>query len=318
MSHERPVHPFSDLHIEGDHVRATLLHDPTVEGLDMAIYVDGSGSMNEEYQKRIEIRGGFWKRLFGGGERVELPNIVTPEVRKMLAYLATKDRNGLLRVAYWATGRDGAEVEVLGELDGRHADSYEFNGPQHEGGGTQLGPAIRDFVTYIKRQAQTGARQGCAVFVTDGQIHDAETVKMLSTQVAQEIATGRMPRVNFVLVGVGDQIDEAQMESISHLEHAGVGHLWCHRVAAEMKELPELVAVLVDETMTVAAGGTITDDRGNVLKVYEGRLPAVLEFEIGDDAKSFVLEVNGQRFEQPLPEEREDHHDDDDDDGDHH
>src|SRR5689334_7507240 len=99
---ERPVHPFSDLHVEHEHVRATLLHDPTVEGLDMAIYIDGSGSMTDEYTARQEVRGGFWKKLFGLGEVIQLPNIVTPEVQRMLAYLATKDRNGSLRVAYWA------------------------------------------------------------------------------------------------------------------------------------------------------------------------------------------------------------------------
>ncbi len=47
--HERPVEPFSDLHVEHGHVRATLLHDPTVEGLDMAIYMDGSASMSGDY-----------------------------------------------------------------------------------------------------------------------------------------------------------------------------------------------------------------------------------------------------------------------------
>ena len=59
--------------------------------------------------------------------------------------------------------------------------------------------------------------------------------------------------------------------------------------------MAEIVAVLVDETMTVAAGGTIYDDRGKVIKTYEGRLPAVLQFEIYEQAKSFTLEVNGQR-----------------------
>jgi hypothetical protein len=71
----------------------------------------------------------------------------------------------------------------------------------------------------------------------------------------------------------------------------------------------ELVAVLVDETMTVAAGGTIYDDRGNVLRIYESRLPAVLEFDVPEGTRSFTLEVNGQRFTQPLPEEE--HHDED-------
>ena len=52
------------------------------------------------------------------------------------------------------------------------------------------------------------------------------------------------------------------MEEICHDEYPGVGHLWCHRIADRMEEMAELVAVLVDETMTVAAGGTIYDDEG--------------------------------------------------------
>jgi hypothetical protein len=117
-----------------------------------------------------------------------------------------------------------------------------------------------------------------------------------------------MPRVNFVLLGVGEQVDEEQMEKIGHDEYPGVGHLWCHRHADRMEEMAELVAVLVDETMTVAAGGTIYDDKGKAIKLYEGRLPAVLEFDVPEGCKKFTLEVGGQRFEQPLPEE---HHDED-------
>jgi hypothetical protein len=64
--------------------------------------------------------------------------------------------------------------------------------------------------------------------------------------------------------------------------------------------------------MTVAAGGTIYDDRGTTLKIYEARLPAVLEFDIPEGAKSFTLEVNGQRFTQPLPDEDEDEDEDED------
>jgi hypothetical protein len=75
-----------------------------------------------------------------------------------------------------------------------------------------------------------------------------------------------------------------------------------------MEEMAELVAVLVDETMTVAAGGTIYDDRGQVLKVYEARLPAVLEFDVPATCKSFTLEVAGNRYTQAIPEEEEEHH----------
>ena len=107
------------------------------------------------------------------------------------------------------------------------------------------------------------------------------------------------------------------MEDIAHEEYPGVGHLWCHRHADDMQEMAELVAVLVDSTMTVAAGGTIYDDKGKILKVYEARLPAVLEFEVPAGCKAFSLEVGGQRFTQPLPDEDAHHDDDDDDDDDH-
>ncbi len=320
--HERPVEPFSDLHVEDHHVRATLLHDPTVEGLDLALYLDGSASMNDEYKNEtVSKGGGFLYNLFGWGEPPTTEtkdNQVEPAARWMLKYLASKDRNGELRVGYWACGRTGRDLEILGELSGNGVDKARFSGPSRPGGHTILKPALEDYVAYLKKQVAQGCKRGCAVIITDGQIHDADEVQAFSKEVARAIAQGRLPRTNFVLVGVGNGIDEEQLEKISHMEFAGVGHLWCHRVAAEIKDVAELVAVLVDETMTVASGGTITDDKGRVLKIYEGRLPAVLEFDVPEGATSFTLEVNGQRYTQPLPDGDDDHHGDDDDDDDHH
>jgi hypothetical protein len=309
MSHERPVEPFSDLHVERGRVRATLLHDPTVEGLDMAIYMDGSGSMQEEYEQQRQSRT-LWQWLVGEPV-ITLPNQVEPQVQWMLEYLATKDRNGILRVAYWACGNSGKDVEVVGDLQGVNVKSYSFPGPNQMGSYTYLEPAMRDYMKYLKKQIPLGARRGCAVFVTDGVLHDPDAVKAYSRELAREIAAGRLPRLNFILVGVGNAVDEEQMEEICHEEYRGVGHLWCHRIAEEINQVAELVAVLVDETMTVAAGGTIYDDRGNAIKIYEARLPAVLEFDIPEGATSFTLEVGGRRFTQPLPEE-EDHDEDED------
>ena len=316
MSHERPVEPFSDLHVEDGRVRATLLHDPTVEGLDMAIYMDGSYSMKAEYEQKTKHTGNFWQRLFGTGVTEVLPNNVEPQVKWMLEYLATKDRNGILRVGYWACGSAGKAVEIIGELKGTDVASYTFPGPREMGQATRLAPAIKDYVAYLQQQVKQGARRGCAVYVTDGQIQDADEVKEVSEEIAHRIARGTLPRTNFILVGVGGNVNEQQMEDICHAEFPGVGHLWCHRIAAEISQVAELVAVLVDETMTVAAGGTIYDDRGNVLKVYEGRLPAVLEFDVPEGVEAFVLEVSGQRYRQPLPDEE--HHGEDEEDDDHH
>lgn len=307
--HERPVEPFSDLHVEHGHVRATLLHDPTVEGLDMAIYMDGSASMSGDYAYKKKYNNLIdW---FFGRNEVNLPNNVEPQVQWILEYLATKDRNGLLRVAYWACGASGKDIELVGELKGTDVQNYKFPGPNFQGKSTNLAPALKDYVNYLRKQMHLGARRGCAVFVTDGEIHDEDDVKRYCNEIAKEMIKGSLPKINFILVGVGEGVNEEQMEEICHEEYPGIGHLWCHRIAEEINEVAELVAVLVDESMTVAGGGRIVDDKGKVLKLYESRLPAVLEFQIPEGAKSFTLEINGQRYTQPIPE-------DDDDDDDHH
>ncbi|MFN8609755.1 MAG: VWA domain-containing protein [Vulcanimicrobiota bacterium] len=309
--HERPTGIFSDIHAEEGQVRATLLHDPTVEGLDMAIYIDGSGSMSEEYEYKKDYAyhkpGGFWRWLTGKAVAT-LPNQVEPQVQWMLEYLASKDRNGMLRVAYWACGM-GQDIEVIGELRGVDVKSHKFPGPKSMGAKTFLKPAIEDYIAYLRTQVPEGAKQGCAIFITDGVLDDAEAVKSYSKWVAKSIVDGSLPKVNFVLVGMGDGVDEEQLEEVCHTEYPGVGHLWCHRIAEEITEVAQLVAVLVDENMTVAAGGTVYDDRGKVIKVYEARLPAVLEFTVPEGCESFTLEVSGQRYTQAIPEEE--HHDDD-------
>ncbi|MFL5349494.1 MAG: vWA domain-containing protein [Hyalangium sp.] len=296
--HEVIVRPFSDVHRTGNKVVATLLHDPTVEGLDVALYMDGSASMENEYGPR-----GVLAKL------APVKNQVEPQMRWMLEYLASKDRDGKVRVAYWATS-DGAQLELVGDLTGPEAKDYRFPGPKFYGKATVMLPVLRDFVAHMKQQIQVGAKRGLAVIITDSQISDPNDVRAYATQVAKEIVAGRLPRMNFVFVGVGSSVDEEQMEDISHETYPGVGHLWCHRIADRLEEMAELVAVLVDDTMTVAAGGTIYDEGGKILKAYEGRLPAVLEFEVPSTCKAFTLEVAGQRFTQPIPEEHEDEHHD--------
>ncbi len=319
MGHERPIEPFSDLHVEEGHVRATLLHDPTVEGLDVGLYLDGSGSMTDEYAyTSTTAKRSFWQWLKGAPrpEPTAPTNQVEPQARWMLEYLASKDRNGILRVAYWACGEAAARSRSSASSRRRGQDVHV---PRAAAQGQQL-PCSRPRSTTSSRtsrsQVPNGARRGLGVFITDGQLHDLDDVEGVTGEVARMITRGRLPRMNFVLVGVGSGIDEEQLEKIAHAEYPGVGHLWCHRVAKEITNVAELVAVLVDETMTVAAGGTMYDDKGKIVKEYEGRLPAVLEFEVPEGCKSFTLEVNGQRFTQPLPED-DDHHDDDDDE-DHH
>src|SRR4051812_25055685 len=182
--------PFSDVHRIGNKVVATLLHDPTVEGLDVAIYMDGSASMEPQYGPR-----GVLAKL------APVKNQVEPQMRWMLEYLANKDRDGKVRVTYWATG-DGGQLELVGDLTGPEAKEYRFPGPRFYGKATIMLPVLRDFVAHMKQQVTVGARRGLAVIITDSQLFDANDVTAYATQVAKEIAAGRLPRMNFVFVGV--------------------------------------------------------------------------------------------------------------------
>lgn len=363
--------PFADIHVEDGVVRVTLLHDPVVDGVDMAIYIDGSASMAEEFEYRDDLPShedhhahappvasqgaaavdapakatpkgekSWIAKLFGwfssddddhdedhddehhdgdddddhdehvpqrsAARRGERTNMVEPQVRRMLQYLATKDRNGKLRVAYWACGTSGSHIEQVGEVSGVEAATFKVPGPDAPGSGTRLVPAMKDFVAYIEEAARSGAKRGCGVFVTDGQINDLGGVMKVSASIAERIASRSLPPLHLVLVGVGDAVSESQMEEISHAEFAGVEHLWCHRVAEEMHEMAELVSGLVDSTMTVASGGTVYDEDGAVVKRYERRLPAVLEFTLPPGQQRFTLEIEGRRYTQTLP--REEHH----------
>ncbi len=67
MGHEEVVRPFSDVHRKGNTIIATMLHDPNVEGLDVALTMDGSASMEPEYGPR-----GVLAKLGGAGSDVAL------------------------------------------------------------------------------------------------------------------------------------------------------------------------------------------------------------------------------------------------------
>jgi len=232
-------------------------------------------------------------------------NVVDPQIKRMLQYLATKDRNSKLRVAYWACGGP-TTVEVVGELSAADLEKHTFSGPSAFGG-TFLLPALQDFVAYMRQQQAEGAQRGCAVIVTDGDIFDSERVKAYSQKVGEEIVAGRLLPLNFVLVGVGPGVHEERMEEICHVDYAGLEHMWCHRIADEMDEIAQLVAVLVDDTMSIASSGRLLDHRGQVIQVYEGRIPAVLEFSPPPGCDHFVLEINGQSYPQAIPDEEEHH-----------
>jgi hypothetical protein len=294
------VDPFGEVNIYPSsagksRVVATILMEPHREGAQTGIALDGSGSMAKLYG--VEDGSRVLSPIFGGAKK--LTNEVTPVAQKLCAYLARKiDADGGTTCIYWSVGSGGGEVEVIGDLTADEAERHVFGPPRDFGTGTQLLPAVRYFVDRFRT-----APWGFYVFVTDGELHDLDAVIAYSKRLAAEVSAGRRQPLKFVLIGLGPQVNERQMEELDDLETGTDVDLWDHKLAAEMRVLQEIFAEVVDKNARVADNGRILDPQGRVVKDYSGSgLPAFLEFEVPAGSDYFTLEVNGQRIHQPLSE----------------
>jgi len=292
------VEPFGEVNVYPaaagrNRVVATILMEPRKEGAQTGIALDGSGSMAKLYG--VEDGSRVLSSIFGGPKK--LTNEVTPVAQKLCAYLARRiDADGGTTCIYWAVGAGGGEIQVIGDMTAEEAERRPFGPPSEFGTGTQLLPAVRYFVDRFR-----SAPWGFFVFITDGELHDLDEVKAYSVQLAREIAAKRRNPVKFVLIGLGQSINETQMTELDDLDSGTEIDLWDHKLAAEMRRLEEIFAEVVDKNTRVADNGRILDPQGRVVRDHTfGGLPAYLEFEIGADADYFTVEVNGTRVHQPL------------------
>ncbi|MBC8253564.1 MAG: VWA domain-containing protein [Ardenticatenia bacterium] len=269
-------------------VRAYVLMERAIEGAKAGIAIDGSVSMKSAFG----VKGCLGFLLPGPTQ-----NIVSPVAQDMCAYLARKVAvDGTVAVTYWATG-DGSRIEEVGTLTEVQAKQYNFAGPKKYGAGTQLLPALEFFA---KRFAD--APWGMYIFITDGALHDLDAVKRYTSQLAREIADGQRNELKLVLIGVGKNVDERQMQELDDLETGTSVDLWDHKLAAEMQDLSEIFAEVVDESIIVADSGLVRDAKGNVVEDYRDKgVPALLVFTLPSGAESsFTLEIAGQSVTQPL------------------
>jgi hypothetical protein len=294
---KKVVEPFGEVNVYPTktgrtRVVATILMEPHREGAQTGIALDGSGSMAKLYGV---AHSGALSPIFGGQKPPH--NDITPVAQKLCAYLARKiDADGGTTCIYWAVGPGGSETEVIGDLTAEQAEKHVFGPPRDFGTGTQLLPAVRYFVERFR-----DAPWGFYVFITDGELHDLDEVKAYSTRLAKEVNAGRRKPLKFVLIGIGPDVNETQMEELDDLDTGTPIDLWDHKLAAEMRVLQEIFAEVVDQNARVADNGRILDPQGRVVKNYgDTGLPGYLEFEMPADAAYFTLEVNGSRIHQGL------------------
>lgn len=264
------------------------LGDRTLEETTTGVAIDASGSMQP---------------LFGLGPFAR--NQVRDVAQVMCQYIASRaDQNGGTTLIYWATG-DPGEIQPHGFLTEAEAQGYAFPAPKQYGRRTNLLPALKYFADGI--HPKTGrpfrdSKRGVFVFITDGAIEDLEAVKQYSTQLAQEIQAGKRNPLKLVLIGLGNQIDEQQMQELDDLDTGTEQDLYFHKIATQMTELAEIFTEMVDETMMIAENGVVRDTKGKeVLSFRDTKVPARFEFDLPAGSTGFTLEVEGQKFTQSLP-----------------
>jgi hypothetical protein len=295
---KKVVEPFGEVNVypaPGGKLRvvATILMEPSREGTQTGIALDGSGSMSDLYG--VGQAPTFLARLLGTAKTGG--NQVTPVAQKLCNYLASKiDADGGTTCIYWAVGPGGSEIEVVGDLTADQALNHTFGPPREFGTGTQLLPAVKYFVERFK-----DAPWGFYVFITDGELHDLDAVKRYSTHLAREVAGKRRRPLKFVLIGIGPNVNEQQMEELDDLDTGTDVDLWDHKLASEMRVLQEIFAEVVDKNARIADKGRILDHQGRVLKDFSDTgMSAYLEFEAPAGTPYFTLEVNNNRIHQGL------------------
>ena len=220
-------------------------------------------------------------------------NIVEPLARDFIAFLSRElDANGRVTVAYWACG-DGSAYEVLGDFAPDQCKALEIRGPRTVsfGKGTKIAPCLKYFVDRYK-----DVPRGMYVFVTDGRLDDLADAKKCTADLARSIQEGKRGLVKCVLIGVGNCIDEKQMEELDNLDTGTDVDIWDHKIAKEMRALSEIMVELVGEVQDVSA--EVFDAAGNVVAKFTDGLPSVVSFSMPSSSDFFELGVGEKRIRQ--------------------
>lgn len=310
-------------------VNFTILMEPQgveAEGWQTGVALDASASMKSLYgrgiqgrlstemMKEYEKKGWVTTSITDGRKVTALkkeatndafakkllnatPNVVEPLAREFISYLAGNlDADGGTTVIYWACGSAGDKSEVIGDFTEDQCRSLKITGPETSyGSKTILSPPVKYFAERFK-----DAKRGMYIFITDGKIDDLEEVKRLTTQYAQEIQAGKRNFLKCVLIGVGNEIDEGQMEELDDLDTGTDVDIWDHKIAKEMRSIIEIFAELAEENHIIAPTGSLLSDKGQVIKKFADGVPAKIAVSLPADSKWFELEVAGSKIRQVL------------------
>lgn len=295
-----PVDPFGEVNVfrHGQElaIKATVLMVPNEENAQTGLAIDASASMTPVYGVKI------------GPFPAAKPNLVEPVARTMASFLANFSSDAKCNLLYWACSPDGSAIEEIGRFTADELQKVPISGPKKFAWGkqTRLLPPVK----YFAEHAFKDVPWAIGVIVTDGIIDDLGDVKTYCRELAKQMASGKRSYLKFVLIGVGEAVDESQMEELDDMfEGSGLKtpqgkeiDIWDHKLASEMQKLEEIFSEVVDEDTIVVASGRVVDQTGKVAREFNDGVPAVLKFNLPASATSFTLEFPGGSVTQDISE----------------
>ena len=283
----RPIKPLADVNVldaqpDGSReVVVCFMPDPDVlvgEGESRAVLaLDASRSI---------------KTMFGvgsvfGGE----PNYVELVARKLGEILCGVTRAGKVSMLYWAIAAGGDQIELIGDFDEAGCRSADITGPNNWGTGTKLLPPLKHIVETVGK----GSDWTMGVVITDGFIEDHEDCVKYCMQIGKELVAGTRKELKLVLIGVGEEVDEGQLQKLDDMfEETDLDvDIWSHGIAASMRDESDIIAVLFGELMTedlkVADSGSVLDADGNELAPFPDGLPGKFRFILPKGCTTFTV-----------------------------
>lgn len=305
------VQPFGEVNVYPQNngeidIVATILMVPDIEGARVGLALDGSASMKKMYGL-----SGIVSNFFASASVDS--NVVEPVARVMVKYLVNFSATGQVDLINWACGAAGELIEELGSFDGDEIEQFAFKGPKISWGtGTKLLPPVTYFINKYSNAPAIGSKQPAAIclIITDGIIEDLEDVKEYCFKYALEIADNLKPFVKFLLIGVGKEIDEKQLEELDNMfegsfirDEAGRDiDLWDYQVADDIHILEQIFKEFVSAETIVTNYGRILNQSGEVCEEYNFGVPALMRFKLPAGSTAFTLEFSGGTITQPITE----------------
>lgn len=283
-------------------VEVCFLPDPGVlvgEGNSKAVLgLDASRSMKKMY-------GGNQGPFDTGGA----PNYVQGVARKLGDILCNVSKTGKVTGFYWAMNPPGDATQIFGEYDPSGWASVNVVGPKkliEWGAGTKLLPAIR----IVCEQVHKDSEWTMGVIITDGIIEDEADCIAYCIKLGKGLAAGKTKPIKLVLIGVGEEVDEGQLERFDDMfeetDLKGQVDLWSTGLVASMQDESDILGVLygelMDENTTIAPSGRVEGGSGCELKSWTDGLPGKFRFTMPKGETSFVIHAGGKAVEQDCSE----------------